>query len=366
VERLQPQQHRELESGLKRFIERAADDPCVPSVLAAVHWPRRKFAWSAAIPGVNVGAEAPAPQVGDGFRIASVTKLHVAAAVLKLVESGQVDLVSPLAGLIRADTRELLDAAGYDTRRIVLDMLLTHTSGLPDHVKVAGYSDRVIADPAHRWTRAEQVALATGSGPPLADPGQYFCYSDTGYVLLGEVIEAITGQTLAAAVRRLVGFEALGLRHTYWESQEPVPADARRRTRQFLGPIDATGFDPSFDLHGGGGLVSTVHDLAAFADALVGGRVFEDPSTLAAGLVIPPARREAGAHLHSRLAMVLPLGSRFGWGHLGFWGCLTACCPELGLSVAVTVNQSAPQRDGLALAVAGELVTLTEEYFTRR
>lgn len=360
------QRHRELESALAGALARAAADPSVPSVLAAVHWPRGNFAWSSAVAGRNRPTESPAPHASDGFRIASVTKLHVAAAVLKLVASAQVDLAGPLAECLRPDTRALLDVAGYDTQRMLLEMLLTHTSGLPDHVKVAGYSDRVIADPAHRWTRAEQVGLAARSGPPLAGPGEYFCYSDTGYVLLGEVIEVVTGQPLAAAVRRLVGFDALGLRHTYWESLEPKAPAAGHRTRQFLGPIDASDFDPTFDLHGGGGLVSTVDDLAVFAGALFGGGVFDHPSTLAAGLVIPRARRDAGAHLHSRLAMVLPLGSRFAWGHLGFWGCLTACCPELGLSVAVTVNQSNPQREGLALALAGELVACAEGYFARR
>jgi D-alanyl-D-alanine carboxypeptidase len=359
------QDRRALESTLDRVLAQAADDPAVPGVIAAIHWPRRGFWWSsAAVAGARQG-EGERLDAGCSFRIASITKLFVSAAMMRLVESACADLSSPLTRCLGEASLAVLEAHGYDPRSITLDMLMTHTSGLPDHVHATDYGERVVAAPGRRWTPAEQLELAVRAGPPLAEPGACFSYSDTGYVLLGEAIERITGQSIAVAVRRLVDFRGLGLAHTHWEELEPGPDLPSPRARQFLGQVDATGFHPSFDLHGGGGLVSTVDDLARFAMALVHGRVFTQSATLAAGLVVPAARREPGAHMHSRLAMVLPLGSRLAWGHTGFWGSIAACCPDLGLGVAASINQSNPQRAGLLLSLAGQLVAETEMHFGR-
>jgi CubicO group peptidase (beta-lactamase class C family) len=113
-------------------------------------------------------------------------------------------------------------------------------------------------------------------GPPGVAPGERFAYSDTGYVILGEVIEVAMGQALGPAVRQLLGFDALGLQRTHWEQQEPDPL-AGLRARQCLREHDTAGLDASFDLHGGGGLVSTVDELCHFTSALCQGRIFRHP-----------------------------------------------------------------------------------------
>lgn len=107
---------------------------------------------------------------------------------------------------------------------------------------------QVKALPQRRWTRAEQLAIALEAGPPLAPPGDLFHYSDTGYILLGEVIEVVTGAPLPAAIRRTLDFERLGLRDTWFESLEPIPPHAPARQLQLLDGIDAMRFDASIDL----------------------------------------------------------------------------------------------------------------------
>lgn len=128
----------------------------------------------------------------------------------------------------------------------------------------------MLAAPRRRWSRTEQLALALEQPGPGGGPGACFRYSDTGYVLLGEIVERVTREPLGVAVRRLLRYELLGLRHTWWEDDEP------------------------------------------------------------------------GASLHGRLAMVLPMGPAWAWGHLGYWGCGVAHCPSLGVTVAATVNQAYP------------------------
>lgn len=324
---------------LDALVRQAAQDPEVPSVMAMVVAPSIDLHWSASLGGPRAAANPP-PGVQAPFRIASVTKVFVAAAVLRLVESGLLRLESPVADHLSPDHAAMLAAARHDPRRITLDHLLTHTSGLPDHASAPAYVQAVLADPRRRWSRTEQLALALELQPGGEEgPGQHFHYSDTGYVLLGEAIERATSQPLGVAVRRLLDYDRLGLHRTWWEDDEPPPAGTGTLAPQWLGAQEATGFDASFDRYGGGGIVSTVGDLVRFARALFGQALFERPGTLAAGCLVLPCAREAVTRLHSRLAAVVPMGPAQAWGHLGFWGCGVAHCPSLDLTVAATVNQ---------------------------
>src|SRR5262249_12470151 len=128
------------------------------------------------------------------------------------------------------------------------------------------------------WTRAEQLRFAMTHGHPLAAPGREFHYADTGYILLGEILERTTGRPLGSALASLLDYRKLGLNDTLLET--PGGREAGQRAHQYLGTLDTTAFDPSFDLYGGGGLVSTVDDLARFYAALLGGKVFHRPGTL--------------------------------------------------------------------------------------
>jgi D-alanyl-D-alanine carboxypeptidase len=181
-----------------------------------------------------------------------------------------------------------------------------------------------------------------------------FSYSDTGYIILGEVVEQVAGQALGTTVRELLDFAGLGMSSTYWEETEPAPRRSPARVSQFIGDADATHYDPSLDLFGGGGLVSTLEDLSTFVRALIQGRVFNEPGTLAAGLFVPRVGRAPEQHVHSRLAMALPLGDLGGWGHFGIWGCGTVHCPDLDITVSVSINQAIPARETLLGDVFGK------------
>jgi D-alanyl-D-alanine carboxypeptidase len=131
----------------------------------------------------------------------------------------------------------------------------------------------VFSDIHHRWTRLEQVRFAMDHGDPLFAPGQGYAYSDTDYILLGRIIERVTGLPQATAYRRLLRFHRIGLRHTYFETLEPVPRGTGPRAHQYFGDIDSFDLDASRDLYGGGGYVSTVADQNRFFRALFTGKV---------------------------------------------------------------------------------------------
>lgn len=172
-----------------------------------------------------IGAAAPdgsAMTARTPVRLASLTKTFTAAAVLRLWETGRLDLDAPIANLVEPEHAAMLRTGGYDTGSITVRQLLMHTGGLADHAESPAYLNTVLNDPARIWTRTGQIAVMLDLGPPLSVPGAVFAYSDTGYVLLGGIIERAIGQPLGEAVRSLLRWGSLGLSNVRWEGEPPA------------------------------------------------------------------------------------------------------------------------------------------------
>ena len=230
--------------------------------------------------GVTDRATATPLTADAGFRIASNTKTFTASAILRLVEQDRMSLDAPIAELLAPETVDALHFGGYRPGAITVRQLLVHTSGIYDYGTDLAYQAAVNGDPAKRWTRLEQLRFAVDHGTPVSEPGAVYAYSDTGYILLGEILERVTGASLADAYRTLLDFAGLHLDATYLESLEPVPPGTGARAHQYWGDVDGFDTDPSFDLYGAAGLVSTVADLSTFYRALLRGDVFTRPETL--------------------------------------------------------------------------------------
>ncbi len=261
------------------------------------------------------------------LRVASNTKTFVALALTRLGMQGVLDLDGPLGPVLPAELEALLSPV-YDLEAITPRDLLTHCSGLRCHTDDPRFLRDILANPFRRWTREEQVARAVALGGPLGAPGKCPYYSDTGYVVLGAVLERSTGPSLGPALRSVVDYNALGLHGTWFELSEP-PASAEPRARQYTGDDDATQWHPSMDLYGGGGLISTVRDLARFFSILPTlpelAEMRRTPASTAcelrAGLF---ERRVAGCTVLS---------------HAGYWGTVAQVVPEAGFAIAAAVTQ---------------------------
>jgi D-alanyl-D-alanine carboxypeptidase len=286
--------------------------------------------------GVAFPDTGAAMTVDTPLRIASNAKTFTAATVLRLWEAGRIDLDAPIGPLLSASLDDLLTADGYDTGAITVRHLLSHSGGLYDHGGDQRFIEAVMADPAHYWTREELVGLSMAYADPQSAPGTAFRYSDTGYILLGDIVERITGQTLGAAVREQLRLDRLGLTATWWEIMEPAPPGAVRAP-QSLGDVSAADWHASMDLYGGGGLVMSARDLAVFFAALFEGRVFDKPDTLDMMLWQGPHQR--GNHYRLGIFVSQANGRTFYW-HSGFWGTVALYAPDTGVAVAgVTTNQ---------------------------
>jgi D-alanyl-D-alanine carboxypeptidase len=305
---------------------------------------------------------------GARFRIASVTKPFVAAATLRLVEDGALSLDDTVATLLPGEVDELLRSGGYATESITLAHLLTHTSGIYDFASDAydptiadGFTAQVYRDPGRRWTRLEQIGFAVSHGKPYGPPGTVFGYSDTGACLVGDVLERATGLTMGAAIRELVGYERLGLAHTWQETIEPEPSGLPPLSHQYEGEHDVSDMDASVDLYGGGGLMSTCGDLARFFRALLRGEVFGRAATLETmTATLSGVLRAEGVSESDdpgRAAMFLfrvDAGGETWWGHDGYWGTTAYRCPARDVTVVAGHQRSNMPADFARHAILGE------------
>lgn len=333
----------QLVAGVQRIADAAvAAQPTVPGAIVDVEAPRRRVSLTVSAGSATLPRAAPlAPDAT--FRYASNTKTYVAAAVMRLVEERRLALSDPIAALLPPSLARIVPRA----HTITVDMLLHHTSGLYDYASDPHFEAAVLANPAHHWTRIEQVRWALSHGHPYGRPGRVFTYSDTGYILLGAIIERATGRPLGDALPALLRFRRLGLTSTWLEDGRPGPPPVAARQHQYFGTADLTGADPSFDLYGGGGLIGTARDLGRFWDALFAGRVVSRASLRELERIPPPARREGGGAGLYRASV----GGRTVWFHAGFWSTIAVTDPSRRLTAVVSMGQAQVGQAVLRLAL---------------
>jgi D-alanyl-D-alanine carboxypeptidase len=152
-------------------------------------------------------------QPTDRFRIASLTKTFVATVVLQLVAEGRLTLDDAVERWVPS----LIPNGSAITVR----ELLNHTSGLFDYIKDPAFVAAVISNPGREWSPRELVAVATAH-PLLFAPGSGYAYSNTNYIVVGMIVESVTGEPIDGLLRRRI-FQPLGLRSTSFASDAAVP-----------------------------------------------------------------------------------------------------------------------------------------------
>ena len=198
------------------------------------------------------------------FEIGSVTKQFTAAVVLRLAEQGRLSLSDPLT--------EFLPDATFGGATITLEQLLAHTAGVPN------YTDMPEWIPRWREDMNLETLMALFESKPLDfPPGTLWSYSNSGYVLLGAVIEKVTGKSYEEVVESEL-FAALGMTDSRYGHQEEI---VRGRVAGYVKGPEGWANAPYLSLtqpYAAGSLMSTVDDLARWSDALEAGRVISPAS----------------------------------------------------------------------------------------
>ncbi len=307
----------------------------MPGILIHVESPDRHISWSGAA-GYSDKDKKVVMKPGQSFRIASVTKTFVASTILRLWEDNKLALEDPISKYISPEHSEILTKGGYDVNKITIRHLLTHSSGLFDHAQTEEFMNRIFSEPGHVWTRTEQVQKATEWGRPVGGIGERFSYADTGYILLGEIIERITGKTMNEAIREELALKKMGLNNTWIEGFRSPKKE--NRIHQYFNGTDTYSFNPSLDFYGGGGFLSTTTDLAIYFQKLFNKQVYRHESTLDT-MLAPVHYREKPRMDYRKGMYMININGMDVYTHTGFWGTQVIYIPAMNTSIAVNYSQ---------------------------
>jgi D-alanyl-D-alanine carboxypeptidase len=322
----------------------------MPGLFAEVRDGDQVWRGAAGVADVDTGRPVTADM---RHRVGSITKTFTAAAVLQQVEHGQIGLDTPISRYL---PRLVPGARGG---AITVRMLINHTSGLAEYLPYAYPSLKafpVLANTTpqslddHRFTRfdaRELIEMGVGApavGKPGSTPG---VYSNTNYLLLGELLEHVTGTTATEYITQNV-IERAGLRDTELPTEPYVRGPHSQLYEAWFGMIDPPRDYSVFDMSWVGpaaSLVSTVADLNRFFGMLLAGEIVSRSSLEQMQRTVPVISQEGrtidyGLGLHP---MEAPGPGAF-WGHGGtVWGggamTMTRADGRRQMSVAVNLQR---------------------------
>lgn len=205
------------------------------------------------------------------FRIGSESIPYVTTILLQLQQEGRLDLDDPLA-------KYLPNSGVPNADRVTLRMLGHSISGYPDWIQGnQAFVDILYANPFRLWNDQELLDHAFAQ-PLICEPGTCFHYAHTNFVLLGQVVTAVTGKPFAKLVRERI-FRPLRLRHTTITRTAKMPEPALHAYGTDRGPYeDTSSWSPSWGLGKGQLMVSTIDDVATSARWILGAKLISRAS----------------------------------------------------------------------------------------
>ena len=271
-------------------------------------------------------------RAGDRLYLASITKMFTAATVTKLVEQGKLSLDDPLA--------KFLPGFPEASSRATVRQLLNHSSGVKDLTKIPGF---IAQNRDKDFTTDQLVALARAQQPTAA-PGEAWEYNNTGYLLLGAIVEKVTGkawdQAVAEAVTRPLNLGTIDTRTPTMTTYDGDDAEA-------------TAYPPEVPsmASSAGGLVGNAADLARFAAALHHGKLV--PPTLYKEMIAPAALKGGKTAPYGfgfRIGRLLGSPTYYQGGAMRGVRTETLYLPKEDIFVAVLANSEKPRSEPRPLA----------------
>ncbi len=201
------------------------------------------------------------------FRLGSITKQFTATAILLLAEEGKLNVQDRIEKHL----------PGYPTHghTITIEHLLTHTSGIQSYTGMPGWMRDKIMTPM----KPEEIIEGFKKEPMNFAPGERWAYNNSGYILLGAIIEKVSGKSYEAFVKERI-FDPLGMTSSYYDNSEPI---IKKRASGYTGdakePRNARYLSMT-QPYAAGSLASTVDDLARWDQALAAGKLLK-PESLA-------------------------------------------------------------------------------------
>ncbi|MCM3904959.1 MAG: serine hydrolase [Pyrinomonadaceae bacterium] len=195
------------------------------------------------------------------FRLGSITKQFTATLILQLVEQGKVKLDGKVSDYLPAYRKDIGE-------KVTIHQLLTHTSGIPSYTSLPGFLNDVSRNP---YTVDDFIKKYASNNLEF-EPGSKFSYNNSGYFLLGAIIEKVTGQPYEKALKEMI-LDPLGMKNTGYDHHGTIiekRASGYQKTPD--GYVNAPYLDMSIP-YAAGSMYSTVEDLYLWDQALYTDRV---------------------------------------------------------------------------------------------
>lgn len=190
------------------------------------------------------------------FRLGSITKQFTATVILQLAEQGKIKLDGKLSDYLPEYRKDV-------GNKVTIHHLLTHTSGIPSYTSQPGFFENVSRNPY----KVDEFVKKYASGELEFEPGSKFLYNNSGYFLLGAIIERVTGKPYEQVLQENV-FNPLGMKNTGYDHHNTIlPKRAAGYTKTPTSYANAPYLDMSIP-YAAGSLYSTVEDLYLWDQAL--------------------------------------------------------------------------------------------------
>jgi CubicO group peptidase (beta-lactamase class C family) len=190
------------------------------------------------------------------FRLGSITKQFTAMLTLQLVDQGRIKLDGKISAYLPEYRKDI-------GQKVTIHQLLTHTSGIPSYTNQPGFFQSVSRNPY----KVEEFVTKYASGDLEFEPGSKFSYNNSGYFLLGAIIERVTEKTYEQVLLENI-FEPLGMKNTGYDHHDTI---IQKRAAGYEKKPDGYGNAPYLDMsipYAAGSLYSTVEDLYLWDQAL--------------------------------------------------------------------------------------------------
>ncbi|MDA2760773.1 serine hydrolase [Bacillus cereus group sp. Bc005] len=243
------------------------------------------------------------------FRIGSVTKTFVATVLLQLAGENRLNLDDSIEKWLPG----VIQGNGYDGKQITIRQVLNHTSGIADYIQSKDFD---IMDTKKSYTAEEFVKMGISLPPDFA-PGKGWSYSNTGYVLLGILIEKVTGNSYAEEIEDRI-IEPLDLSNTFLPGNSSV-IPGTKHARGYVQPDGASELkDVTYSNPGSsdGEMISTADDLNKFFSYLLGGKLLKEQQLKQMLTTVPTGREGMDGYGLGIFETKLPNGVSI-WGHTG-------------------------------------------------
>lgn len=226
----------------------------------------------------------PSDSDHQSYHIASIGKVFTATLVQMLAEKSMLSIQDPISRFFsQAELQHLFVYKTIDyAQQVTIEHLLGHTSGIADYFegKIDGsrssFTDQILSNPHEHWTPQKLIDFTRQHQKAVGIPGTIFNYSDTGYILLGLIIEKVTGKSFGQNLEDEF-FRPLEMKDSYLLFYtEPQNTPKKPIEKIWFNDVEISSFESLSCDWAGGGIISTTHDLLKFYQALRSGRLIQN------------------------------------------------------------------------------------------